>query len=125
MKEEFPRIQRLPPYVFTIVNDLKSKARARGEDIIDFGMGNPDQPTPPHIVEKLVEVARRKDTHRYSVSRGIPRLRRAICNWYGSRYGVSLDLDREAIVTIAHHFADLRQLTASASADDHSVCRQI
>lgn len=76
------------------------KARARGEDIIDFGMGNPDQSTPPHIVEKLVEAAQRSDTHRYSVSRGIPRLRRAICNWYDNRYQVSLDPESEAIVTI-------------------------
>jgi alanine-synthesizing transaminase len=75
----FPRIERLPPYVFNIVNQLKAEARARGEDIIDFGMGNPDQPTPQHIVDKLVEVAQRGDTHRYSVSKGIPRLRRAIC----------------------------------------------
>jgi len=98
--EEFPRIKRLPPYVFNIVNELKAKARARGEDIIDFGMGNPDQPTPKHIVDKLVEVAQRDDTHRYSVSRGIPRLRRAICNWYLERYDVELDPEREAIVTI-------------------------
>jgi alanine-synthesizing transaminase len=97
---EFRRIQRLPPYVFNIVNELKAAARARGEDIIDFGMGNPDQPTPPHIVDKLVEVAQRNDTHRYSVSRGIPRLRRAICNWYRERYGVDLDMDSQAIVTI-------------------------
>lgn len=100
MKNEFPRIQRLPPYVFNIVNELKAKARSRGEDIIDFGMGNPDRPTPPHIVEKLVEAARRGDTHRYSVSRGIPRLRRAICNWYLDRFGVELDPNSEAIVTI-------------------------
>jgi alanine-synthesizing transaminase len=98
--EEFRRIRRLPPYVFNIVNELKAAARAGGEDIIDFGMGNPDQPTPPHIVEKLVEVARRKDTHRYSMSKGIPRLRRAVCRWYQQRYGVDLDPDTEAIVTI-------------------------
>ena len=98
--EQFSRIQRLPPYVFNIVNELKAKARKRGEDIIDFGMGNPDQPTPKHIVDKLVEAAQRGDTHRYSVSRGIPRLRRAICNWYQRRYGVDLDMDTEAIVTI-------------------------
>ena len=73
METQFQRIQRLPPYVFSIVNDLKQQARARGEDIIDFGMGNPDQPTPPHIVNKLVEAAQRKDTHRYSASKGIPR----------------------------------------------------
>lgn len=100
MQEEFSRIKRLPPYVFNIVNELKARARARGEDIIDFGMGNPDQPTPQHIVQKLVEVAQREDTHRYSVSKGIPRLRRAICRWYEQRYGVELDQDSEAIVTI-------------------------
>ncbi len=97
---EFRRIKRLPPYVFAIVNELKAEARARGEDIIDFGMGNPDQPTPPHIVDKLCEVAQRKDTHRYSMSRGIPRLRAAICNWYKKRYDVDLDPETEAIVTI-------------------------
>jgi alanine-synthesizing transaminase len=98
--DEFPRIKRLPPYVFNITGDLKMSARRRGEDIIDFGMGNPDQPTPPHIVEKMIETARRGDTHRYSVSKGIPRLRRAICNWYKTRYGVELDPEKEAIVTI-------------------------
>ncbi len=100
MNEDFPRIKRLPPYVFNIVNDLKAAARARGEDIIDFGMGNPDQPTPQHIVDKMTEAAQRGDTHRYSVSRGIPRLRKAICNWYKRRFDVDLDFDKEAIVTI-------------------------
>ena len=100
MNTEFARISRLPPYVFNIVNELKMAARRRGEDIIDFGMGNPDQPTPAHIVEKLVEVARRNDTHGYSISRGIPRLRQAICNWYKTRYEVELDPDSEAIVTL-------------------------
>jgi len=98
--EDFRRINRLPPYVFNIVNDLKAAARARGEDIIDFGMGNPDQPTPQHIVDKMVEATQRKDTHRYSMSRGIPRLRRAICNWYKGRYDVDLDPETQAIVTI-------------------------
>ena len=98
--DEFPRIKRLPPYVFNIVNDIKAKARARGEDIIDFGMGNPDQATPKHIVDKLTEAAQRSDTHRYSMSRGIPRLRRAICNWYKNRYDVDLDQETESIVTI-------------------------
>jgi alanine-synthesizing transaminase len=98
--EEFPRIKRLPPYVFNIVNELKAQARQRGEDVIDFGMGNPDGATPRHIVDKLVEAAQREDTHRYSVSRGIPRLRRAICQWYQRRYDVELDMDSEAIVTI-------------------------
>ncbi len=100
MNQPFPRIQRLPPYVFNIVNELKKEARARGEDIIDFGMGNPDQPTPPHIVAKLVEAVQRGDTHRYSQSRGIPRLRRAITEWYRRRYDVTLDPEHEAIVTI-------------------------
>lgn len=100
MDEQFQRIGRLPPYVFSIIGDLKQSARARGEDIIDFGMGNPDQPTPPHIVDKLVETARRGDTHRYSQSRGIPRLRKAICDWYQRRYDVRLDPETEAIVTL-------------------------
>jgi alanine-synthesizing transaminase len=97
---DFPRIKRLPPYVFNIVNELKAAARRRGEDIIDFGMGNPDGATPKHIVAKLIEAAQREDTHRYSVSRGIPRLRRAICQWYKRRFDVDLDMDSEAIVTI-------------------------
>ena len=100
MNEEFMRISRLPPYVLAEVTALKAEARMRGEDIIDFGMGNPDQPTPRHIIDKLVEVAQRSDTHRYSMSRGIPRLRRAITNWYGSRYDVDLDPETQAIVTI-------------------------
>jgi len=100
LNEEFVRINRLPPYVFNIVNELKMDARHRGEDIIDFGMGNPDQPTPKHIVEKLVEASKREDTHGYSISKGIPRLRRAICNWYKTRYDVDLDPESEAIVTL-------------------------
>lgn len=97
---EFRRINRLPPYVFAIVNELKAAARARGEDIIDFGMGNPDQPTPQHIVDKLCEVANRKDTHRYSMSKGIPRLRRAMSNWYKNRFQVDLDPETQVIATI-------------------------
>ena len=97
---EFPRIKRLPPYVFNITGELKASARRAGEDIIDFGMGNPDGATPAHIVEKMIEAARRPETHRYSLSKGIPRLRRAICNWYAQRYNVSLDPATEAIVTI-------------------------
>jgi alanine-synthesizing transaminase len=116
MKVNFPRIQRLPPYVFNIVGDLKKAARARGEDIIDFGMGNPDQPTPKHIVDKLVEASVRgtdsdyikpevhdedgTHTHLYSVSKGIPRLRRAMANWYRKRYDVTLDPETEVIATI-------------------------
>src|SRR3989441_5994632 len=97
---EFSRIKRLPPYVFNITNELKMNARRSGEDVIDLSMGNPDGPTPKHIVEKLVEAAQRQDTHGYSVSKGIPRLRKAICDWYQRRYGVELDMDSEAIVTI-------------------------
>lgn len=116
MNTNFPRIQRLPPYVFNIVGDLKKAARARGEDIIDFGMGNPDQPTPKHIVDKLVEAATRgtesdyvrpemhaedgTHTHRYSVSKGVPRLRRAMARWYERRYNVALDPESEVIATI-------------------------
>jgi alanine-synthesizing transaminase len=97
---EFSRIKRLPPYVFNITNELKMNARRRGEDVIDLSMGNPDGPTPQHIVDKLVEAAQRQDTHGYSVSKGIPRLRRAISTWYERRYGVQLDPDSETIVTI-------------------------
>lgn len=97
---QFPRIKRLPPYVFNTINQLKMEARARGEDIIDFGMGNPDQATPPHIVNKLVEAVQRPDTHRYSMSKGIPRLRRAMANWYVRHYDVHLDSETEILVTI-------------------------
>ncbi|MFA5938749.1 MAG: alanine transaminase [Sinimarinibacterium sp.] len=116
MNTDFPRIQRLPPYVFNVVSDLKKAARARGEDIIDFSMGNPDQPTPRHIVDKLVEAAVRgtdsdyvkpehhdeegTHTHRYSVSKGVPRLRRAMGRWYKNRYNVDLDPESEVIATI-------------------------
>lgn len=116
MKTVFPRIQRLPPYVFNIVGDLKKAARARGDDVIDFSMGNPDQPTPKHILDKLVEASVRgtdsdyvkpelhdedgTHTHRYSVSKGIPRLRRAMARWYKTRYDVDLDPDSEVIATI-------------------------
>ncbi len=98
--DDFYRIKRLPPYVFAIVNDLKTKARSKGQDIIDLGMGNPDQATPKHIVDKLVEAARNPRNHRYSASRGITRLRKAVTTWYRDRYGVELDPDSEAIATI-------------------------
>ena len=99
-KRRFSRIDRLPPYVFNITAELKMAARRRGEDIIDFSMGNPDGATPPHIVEKLCTVAQRDDTHGYSTSRGIPRLRRAISRWYKDRYNVDICPETEAIVTI-------------------------
>ncbi|HJW23985.1 MAG TPA: alanine transaminase [Rhodocyclaceae bacterium] len=97
---EFPRIQRLPPYVFNITAELKMAARRRGEDIIDMSMGNPDTPTPRHITDKLVEAAQRENTHGYSLSKGIPRLRKSICDWYKRRYEVDFDPESEAIVTI-------------------------
>ncbi|MDH5587861.1 MAG: aminotransferase class I/II-fold pyridoxal phosphate-dependent enzyme [Nitrospirota bacterium] len=96
----FYRIQRLPGYVFNQVQELKLQARKRGEDIIDMGMGNPDQPTPPHIVDKLIEAAKIGRNHRYSASRGITKLRHAICDWYQRNYEVSLDPETEAIVTL-------------------------
>ena len=100
MSHEFSRISRLPPYVFNITSELKMAARRRGEDIIDMSMGNPDGSTPQHIVDKLVEASKRPDTHGYSVSKGIPRLRKAICDWYKRRYDVEFDPDTEAIATI-------------------------
>ena len=100
MDTRFPRIERLPPYVFNVIGEMRQKARAAGEDVIDFSMGNPDQPTPDHIVKKLVETVNREDTHRYSQSKGIPRLRRAMANWYKTRYDVDLDPESEVITTI-------------------------
>lgn len=99
-QEAFQRVKRLPPYVFAIVNELKQEARRRGEDIVDLGMGNPDLPTPRHIVQKVVEATRNPRNHRYSASRGIAKLRAAICDWYRKRYDVELDPEREAIVTM-------------------------
>lgn len=98
--EDFRRMTRLPPYVFATVNDLKMEARRNGEDIIDLGMGNPDIPTPTHIVDKLVESAQKGHNHRYSASKGITKLRHAITDWYKRRYDVDLDPESEAIVTI-------------------------
>jgi alanine-synthesizing transaminase len=115
---EFARIKRLPPYVFNITAELKMAARRRGEDIIDLSMGNPDGPTPPHIVQKLVEAAQREDTHGYSVSKGIPRLRRAICDWYQRRYAVSFNPDTEAIVTIGSKEGLAHLMLATLDAGD-------
>jgi alanine-synthesizing transaminase len=108
---QFHRISRLPPYVFEQVNKLKAEARARGEDIIDFGMGNPDMPTPAHIVEKLIETARDPRSNRYSASRGIKGLRRAMAGYYQRRFGVTLDPDTEVIATLGSKegFANLAQ----------------
>ena len=97
---EFPRIKRLPPYIFSIIDELKLEARRRGDDIIDFGMGNPDQPPPPHIIAKICEAAQKSHNHRYSASRGISKLRQAIVDWYMRNYQVELDPETEAIVTI-------------------------
>ena len=111
MRGEFHKIRRLPPYVFEQVNRRKAELRADGADIIDLGMGNPDMPTPPHIIEKLVETARKPDVHGYSSSRGIPGLRRALVNYYKRRFDVSLDKDREVVVTLGSKegFANLAQ----------------
>ena len=100
MSEEFYRINRLPPYIFNIVNELKVEARKNGDDVVDFGMGNPDQKTPEHIIHKMQECANEDSVHRYSTSKGIPRLRQSISNWYEDKYNVSIDPEDEAIVTI-------------------------
>lgn len=115
MRTQFHRINRLPPYVFEEVNRLKAEARARGEDIIDFGMGNPDMPTPPHIVEKLVETARDPRANRYSASRGIRGLRRAMAAYYKRRFGVEVNPDSEIIATLGSKegFANLAQAITS------------
>ncbi|MFN8703249.1 MAG: aminotransferase class I/II-fold pyridoxal phosphate-dependent enzyme, partial [Rhodospirillales bacterium] len=100
MQDDFYRIKRLPPYVFAEVNAQKAKARAVGDDVVDLGMGNPDLPTPAHIVAKLSEAVQDPRTHRYSVSRGIPGLRKAHAAYYARRFGVDLDLENETIVTL-------------------------
>jgi alanine-synthesizing transaminase len=100
MRDDFYRIKRLPPYVFAEVNRMKASARARGEDIIDLGMGNPDAAPPPHVIEKLVETVKNPRTHGYSMSRGIPGLRKALSGYYEGRFGVSIDPEKEAIVTL-------------------------
>src|SRR3954465_13564097 len=100
MAEEFYRIRRLPPYVFAEVNAMKAAARARGEDVVDLGMGNPDGAPPKHVIDKLCEVAAKPNAHRYSASRGIPRLRKAQAAYYQRRFGVTVDPDKEVIVTL-------------------------
>ena len=100
MEQDFYRVKRLPPYVFAEVNAMKARARANGDDIIDFGMGNPDQPTPDHIVDKLCESARNPRAHRYSASKGIPGLRKALAGYYERRFGVDLDVEKEIVVTL-------------------------
>ncbi len=115
MEQDFYRIKRLPPYVFAEVNEMKAQARAAGEDVIDFGMGNPDQPTPQHVVDKLVEAVQNPRTHRYSVSRGIPGLRRANAAYYARRFGVEIDPNTETIVTLGSKegFANLAMAITS------------
>ena len=100
MHDEFHRIRRLPPYVFAEVNKAKAAARAAGDDIVDLGMGNPDSPTPPHIVAKLVETVQDPRSHRYSVSKGIPGLRRALAGYYARRFDVGLDPETEVVATL-------------------------
>ena len=109
--QDFHRIKRLPPYVFEEVNRLKAAARASGDDIIDFGMGNPDMPTPAHIVEKLVETVSKPRTNRYSTSRGIPGLRRAQAAYYENRFGVKLDPETQIVATLGSKegFANMAQ----------------
>jgi len=122
MNTDFYRIKRLPPYIFEEVNRIKARLRAEGTDIIDFGMGNPDMPTPPHIVEKMIETVGKPRTNRYSASKGIPGLRKAMANYYGYRFGVKLDPDREVIATLGSKegFANLAQ--AITAPGDVVIC---
>jgi len=118
---EFPRIRRLPPYVFAQVNEIKYKLRREGKDIVDFGMGNPDVPPPEHVIEKLCEVARKKNVHGYSSSKGIPRLRKAIANFYRKRFGVDIDPDSEAILTIGAKEGYSHLMLAMLTAGDTAI----
>src|SRR5689334_4469065 len=120
-QEEYHRIQKLPPYVFAVINEMRAKARAAQIDVIDLGMGNPDGATPRPIVNKLIEASRNAKNHRYSQSRGIPGLRREICNRYLANYGVELDAEREAIVTIGAKDALAHLLFATVGPDDAVV----
>ncbi len=119
---EFPRIKRLPPYVFAIVNQLKMEARRSGKDIIDLGMGNPDLATPPHIIDKLCEAARLQKNHRYSASKGITQLRVAITEWYERRFGVRIDPEREAVATIGAKEGLSHLLYAMVGPGDTILC---
>ena len=119
--EEFHRIQKLPPYVFAVINEMRAKARAAQIDVIDLGMGNPDGSTPRIIVNKMMEAARNAKNHRYSQSRGIPKLREAIAKRYLTNYGVEIDPDREAIVTIGAKDALAHLLFATIGPDDAVV----
>lgn len=119
---EFPRIKRLPPYLFATLDKMKMEARRAGEDIIDFGMGNPDHASPPHVVEKLIEAAKKPQNHRYSTSRGIHKLRLAICNWYKRRYGVELDPESESVVTIGSKEGLAHLSLAMLGPGDVAIC---
>jgi len=119
---DFPRIKRLPPYLFAQLDKMKIEARRAGEDIIDFGMGNPDHASPPHVVEKLIEAAKKPQNHRYSTSRGILKLRLAICNWYKRRFGVELDPESEAVVTIGSKEGLSHLALAMLGPGDVAIC---
>jgi alanine-synthesizing transaminase len=119
---EFPRIKRLPPYLFASLDKMKMEARRAGEDIIDFGMGNPDHASPPHVVEKLIEAAGKPQNHRYSTSRGIFKLRLAICDWYKRRFGVELDPDTEAVITIGSKEGLAHLALAMLGPGDVAIC---
>ena len=119
---EFPRIKRLPPYVLAEVVDLKHRARVAGEDIIDLGMGNPDGATPPHIVQKLVEAASKGANHRYSLSKGLPKLRLAVASWYRRRFGVEVDPDTEVVATIGAKEGLSHMALALLGVGDMVVC---
>jgi len=119
---DFPRIKRLPPYVFASVNALKQEARRKGEDIIDFGMGNPDQPTPKHIVDKAIEAMKNPRNHRYSASRGITKLRVAIADWYRRNFQVEIDPETEAIVTIGSKEGIAHLALATLGPGDAVLC---
>lgn len=120
MTEEFHRIRRLPPYVFAEVNQAKAQARAAAEDIVDLGMGNPDSPTPPHIVAKLVEAVQNPNTHGYSASKGIPGLRRALANYYARRFEVTLNPDTEVVATLGSK-EGLANLAAAISSPGDTI----
>jgi alanine-synthesizing transaminase len=120
MTEEFHRIRRLPPYVFAEVNQAKAKARGAAEDIVDLGMGNPDSPTPPHIVAKLIEAVQNPDTHGYSASRGIPGLRRALAGYYARRFNVELDPETEVVATLGSK-EGLANLSAAISSPGDTI----
>lgn len=119
---DFPRIKRLPPYLFATLDKMKLEARRAGEDIIDFGMGNPDHASPPHVVEKLIEASGKSPNHRYSTSRGIYKLRLAICDWYKRRFDVDLDPDTESVVTIGSKEGLAHLALAMLGPGDVAIC---